>query len=1011
MAALVVALISGTVYAQSATTSTTPATPDETKNQNQQINWKTESIGNLRREIKDIQREAKDADVSKGTGFIDKYEACVNTLKGMTGGDNQAFWDKSRDCEDLSRDLEDYMNDFLRPLRRCGEFKDTIRNWKDQLRNTRDQIKQIKRDDPTVDLSKAETLHVEIEQLFPKLEQTLTTCNRDTADDAQDIRQEGDDKFRDLWDILNEFQQKTNIVREKKNLEKNLKDRERQGKDMARELKNALRRLPAGDPLTTQLDTAVASYQTQLESLRQCLANLGANGDLQACQDLNSELDRLCCDPEEGFWSLNNEVNEKGNLAQCQKERPKEHKNNLRQVKDLRREEARLVKQGGAEVVAPLSQCINTYEEALKKAEGLIATDQCNDYWNIFNELEPVGENGQTPPGGCWDLMNRLNRVSDVKRLTRDLEREAKGYEQECNRIKKEAERRGADASNICSIASEFRQAVNDLLAASSSGDVDKVFEINDFSINDLRQRWNESLQYFWEKDRILQSCSGDLDQIEKEINKGEKSLSNAKEIGKIDDNYFAGCMKFVDEGRRLLSEVRTSCKNEDLEAVDKLQYQLDLLGQRAELKCGEVFEPDRYVDYAQFESQFEGVQKGDLEAFGNRFNEEFRNQVFENVVSRLQEQVLKTMLEKFQQAIEERLKSSFATMLENLAVTNPGISQEVLQNRLQAVDCASSMKQISQRAGGEKLQELIGRIEQATTVGDSASKLQSLCESFVTRASSLKGQELAEVVAEAISNIGSVLTESSQEAVAKGITCFTDVPVDQWYHKEVCGAAKFKIIEGGSKGAEPTRGVNVAELMKITAMVLGEKVESGAKGTEWFVPYCGWAKAKGLSLADECSKNPGRAALRGEVVRAILEGAGVKPESVTNTGFTDVSAKHPHAAYIAQAAAMKLVSGTEKDGKRVFLPDRGVLRAEMARIGKNAFFIFGQPEDDVIEEEENFRPPPPSRSSTRHPSKKFDEEDFEEDDDEFDDFDGDEGEDEEDFEDDEDFGFDDFEE
>ncbi len=195
-----------------------------------------------------------------------------------------------------------------------------------------------------------------------------------------------------------------------------------------------------------------------------------------------------------------------------------------------------------------------------------------------------------------------------------------------------------------------------------------------------------------------------------------------------------------------------------------------------------------------------------------------------------------------------------------------------------------------------------------------------------------------------------SIKGKAKERKFNDGLTPFRDTDDSEWYTKYVA-PMKDKGIVSGYKDANgnelgeyrPGNNVTVAEILKIGLETSNSGDSKGnpnlrAALNHWAKAYVKRAEELGLDIVgDDTDLN--RPATRAEVVRMMLEAAGVDPDVVTNTEFSDVSGSHKHAAFIALAAELGIVSGD--DGASTFRPDEPINRAEVAKIANQILEVL----------------------------------------------------------------------
>ena len=205
----------------------------------------------------------------------------------------------------------------------------------------------------------------------------------------------------------------------------------------------------------------------------------------------------------------------------------------------------------------------------------------------------------------------------------------------------------------------------------------------------------------------------------------------------------------------------------------------------------------------------------------------------------------------------------------------------------------------------------------------------------------------LAVVMAESTSN---------QKKYETGKIPFVDVGTEKWYFgavdflKKSGWAEGYKDKEGQETGEyRPENYVTKSEITKLILMAKGLNVHAIDQGhyapknplaryNHWATNLIGYAEEQGYTIWADYP-NPDKKATRGEVIRLAFEGFQIKPPQVLNkSSFSDVSPNSNNFPYIEYAKQLGIIRGYA-DG--TFKEDEAIIRAEAAKIVKNAYEIF----------------------------------------------------------------------
>ena len=183
----------------------------------------------------------------------------------------------------------------------------------------------------------------------------------------------------------------------------------------------------------------------------------------------------------------------------------------------------------------------------------------------------------------------------------------------------------------------------------------------------------------------------------------------------------------------------------------------------------------------------------------------------------------------------------------------------------------------------------------------------------------------------------------------------FIDVDDHEWYAQDVEEVQEAGIVSGfkdeyGRKTGKYIPGgfVTRAEFVKMAVLSGGHTESSNrprmqnALSHAWAQGYIARAEELGLRLVQgEIALD--EPATRGEVVCAALEASGFEIPAASEQTYQDVSSSHPHYDCIEYATILELVSGDDReDGTRIFRPNDGINRAEVAKISNRTNSIAG---------------------------------------------------------------------
>jgi len=183
-------------------------------------------------------------------------------------------------------------------------------------------------------------------------------------------------------------------------------------------------------------------------------------------------------------------------------------------------------------------------------------------------------------------------------------------------------------------------------------------------------------------------------------------------------------------------------------------------------------------------------------------------------------------------------------------------------------------------------------------------------------------------------------------------IGSFSDVPEGYWAYDAIKWMLDNSIVEGAGDGRFlPERGVTRDEYAKMMVLTLNLKPINPERASFLDVKKGGWQykyveTAKpyltGFRTASGDYFHPSQAAVREDMAVALVKALGFDketPDLGLLSQFTDASSISANLQkYVAIAVKHELMQGYDKDGKRVFEPDKGLDRASAAQLLYNAF-------------------------------------------------------------------------
>lgn len=472
-------------------------TAEDYKNQQNQIKNQQDYLKNLRREISDIQREAKNVDTTIINLSLAQFEQCLKKIQGFVGTSD--FWNNQNECNDFSRNVEDTLNDVLRPARDCAQQKRSIEDRKKEKKNNVDRtIKDILRENKNADVTALNTLLQQITEQFAKADQVqLATCNRDNVDVLRDVGQELNSLFQEWYNTSNDVRNAANQVKQlndnKNDFEKNIS--KKCSRDMALEMKNFGKDVARAQKKGTSAEAAEALETVQNVYNSLCVDLIGAMktaldaNDVDTFNDVRNEF----FTNERTFWDTMNEmrngINEETqrqeqlkNVQQDLKFKEKELKRMNYDINRLKKLYGKLARkyassQDRKEALDLLSGFIAEAEglstrmtEAIAKAKEEAPNDP-DSYW--FDRGDELNELQQE----FNEIQNKANNYSNVVDNLQNIGKELKNIERSLSRKKLSAEKR----EQIQDILSKARDLLQEAWTSAIESPEDAFAAINEF--------------------------------------------------------------------------------------------------------------------------------------------------------------------------------------------------------------------------------------------------------------------------------------------------------------------------------------------------------------------------------------------------------------------------------------------------------------------------------------------------------------------------------------------------
>lgn len=452
--------------------------PEDYKNQQNQVKNQQDYIKNLRRDISDIQREAKSVDATIINLGLTQFEQCIAKIQGLVG--TQDFWNSQQECNDYSRNVEDTLNDVLRPARDCVQQKRQIEDRKKEKKNNIDRdIKDILRQNKDADMSVLNGILQQMTEQFAKADQVpLASCNRDSADVLRDVTNELNTIFQDWYNNANDIRNAANEVRQfnenRNDFEKNIS--KKCTREMARDMKNFEKEMArvlkkgASADATTALESVKSVYNSLCVDLIGMMKAALDNKDIDTFNDARGEFQNN----ERTFWDTVNEsrstINEETQKAEQLKNVQRDLKFKEKELKRMNHDINRLKKIYGK--LARKYASSEDRKEALDLLSGFIAEAESLSA-RMTEAIAKAKEESPNDPDSYWfdrgdelnelqqefnEIQNKANSYSNVVDTLQNIGKELKNIEKSVTRKKKLSAEKREQIQEILTRARELLQ-------------------------------------------------------------------------------------------------------------------------------------------------------------------------------------------------------------------------------------------------------------------------------------------------------------------------------------------------------------------------------------------------------------------------------------------------------------------------------------------------------------------------------------------------------------------------
>lgn len=879
-------------------TATTDSSNTELDNARQNLESSRKNYENRANEQKNNFRNTK-ADLTSLSNKMGEWKMCLDKTEIYITSDATAANDQRAICDDLSRDVDDEF--------RTAYAKDGLANSVDNIKNNERQLKDIERNlkdikksagkaKTTVDTSKLDAYYTEMQAIITRQKelsaQASTTTDPETlSEDIQDLNNDFNGLTQDFYADQGEINDAVNNASNLENASKNLKDKERELKNKERELKRLSKE--NGPDAVKEFENGIAEMRNTLTQIQTAITN----GDSELLNDLDRD-----------YWDLNSEVNdiqmtlnELGNTKRQQEDAARTLKDKSRQIKEMERE-CKRVKCEGSQSGEILSQINQLLEQMKKMAE---TGEDIESVWDVNSEIDELN-------GEFWQLIQTKQSEKDIRRQFKDLARESKDrgrFIADLERRVKRGEENltSEDVYKAQAVYDQFNDGIKKGQKAYEDGDNQTAQDLLS-ELNDLRMQLDEFNNQI-NRGHEEEYFTLELEQLEKDIEEGEQEINKRLERGDINQEKADLCLGYVEEGRKYISQLREVQASGSMGEDQEIQARLENLGNKADRDCGDLF-PEEGPGYNNYINSYidEGNRDG-AEKFFSKMDNASTKAMIKSLIENELSPYLNPLLERVSKFEQEIAKS-----MEALSFISSQYQEEVLSYKNTLLELVEQNKNLN-----ETVQK---RIASYNYYGSAAEELEQLLS---------KDGKVDE------GKLNELETKARKEKFESGVIPFMDTDDNQWYTRFVVrlhndGVVNGKTtVDGKKENYAPGDNVTIAEVLKMAFESGGLGKAAGAPGfggNHWASGYFKQAENLGLTIMSNL-KNADRPATRAEVVRIILEVAGIQPE-FAESSFNDVG-NHPDKSYIEEAKNLGIVSGDS--GKGTFRPNDPVNRGEVAKI------------------------------------------------------------------------------
>jgi len=910
---------------------------------------------NYQNRVNELRNFNKDTHISALKKGLEDWAAILQRLESAVSAQNYDQYEQIRtQSDDASRAVDDLFSLSYNQQNLQGNInqalKEKPRQFKDIERQLKDLQRDVKKFATPPDLSKLQEYIGTLQLLLTDMQAKANTSTQgmddygiqDLSDQISNLVRDFDDTSQDFYNTINELRDSVNQQSRLFDEQRNLKDKERQLKDQERQFKEISRKIPA-DPRVKELSGMIGELKVTVEEIKKTIAN----NDPEPLEDLRITFDDLSRET----WDLINELQQVENQANQKKDIERNLKDKTRMLKDMQRE-CKSVKCEGT----PSGDALNELNALFEEMNVIFSSGEFEEFWNVNSEFDEMSRQ-------FWDSVQGARMAQDAGRFLKDTKRGLKDqgrWLKDLERQSKRGEGLSPEAlDELSSVYEQMEKLVSEAEVLFQTGDTEAANELLR-DMDDLRVRFEDiarSADEFREGKFVVHEISN----IAQDVEEGRREIEKLAKRGVISEEKAQICLSYLDRADEIIQSIKQGLEEDGPSSMEQLKSAFDELDHKVRLDCPELIDEEEPQDYRGFtEVYLEGEARENADAVFNRIS----NEMVDKIVGRLMEQN-SAMLNNIFEKAGRQFADQIAKTLEATLFIPEEYQEELLSRKAELLEQVSELERLSARLSElnkiaesqmRELQNVQEQLASYNFVGEAGAEIQEEIDIFLAEAedAGLSKSEVGQRIQELQEKATEAIEKSKEEKFKKRIIPFKDTDDNEWFTKDVFQLARKNIVSGRKDqrgnptgSFDPSGQVRVGEILKMSLEASGHGQAEGEPAlaqarNHWGRGYVKQAENLNLSIIKNLD-NVDRPATRAEVVQVILEAYGIKPQSVSKSSFSDVTASHPQLAFIEEARERKLASGDS--GKNTFRPDDGINRAEAAALTHRGLNILGEGE------------------------------------------------------------------